>query len=386
MNAPAPTRDDAAWTAMDTAIYAAIRGAVGALGVFPVGSNMAFMRALAGGFARLPMNRSKLDRAVENLRWCFPDWDEDRVRRAAIDAYKHLASLVAEAIATPSRITPEHWAHHVELGNVREALRTLLDRPPCLLITGHCGNWEILGYAMGLLGFRIHALYRPLDLRAADRWAREVRGRRGLFLVDKFGAAQELPKIMDRGDLVGFVADQNAGGKGVFVPFFDRLASTYKSIALLAQRYNAPIVCGQALRLGREGHDAPADLREQTFRYKIHVSDIILPEHWADQPDPTFYISARYRYAIERMVRENPSQHLWMHRYWKARPPHEIAGKPFPARLRAKIESLPWMTPDRVERLVARSAQDAAAIASGGAPVPTARERAEEEREALAGI
>ena len=171
---------------------------------------------------------------------------------------------------------------------MREALRTLLDRPPCLLITGHCGNWEILGYAMGLLGFRIHALYRPLDLRAADRWAREVRGRRGLFLVDKFGAAQELPRIMDRGDLVGFVADQNAGGKGVFVPFFDRLASTYKSIALLAQRYNAPIVCGQALRLGREGHDAPADLRRQTFRYKIHVSDIILPEHWADQPDPTF--------------------------------------------------------------------------------------------------
>lgn len=367
-------------------MYAALRAGVGALGVFPVSSNMAAMRAVAGAFARLPMNRSKLDRALDNLRWCFPEWDEQRVRRAGIDAYKHLASLVAEAIATPSRITPEDWARYVELGNVRRALRVLLDRPPCLLITGHCGNWEILGYAMGLLGFRIHALYRPLDMRAADRWAREVRGRRGLFLVDKFGAAQELPHILDRGDLVGFVADQNAGGRGVFVPFFDRLASTYKSIALLAQRYNAPIVCGQALRLGPDGMDAPPDLRDQAFRYRIHVSDIILPEHWADQPDPTFYISARYRYAIERMIRENPSQHLWMHRYWKTRPPHEQAGKPFPARLRAKIESLPWMTPDRVERLVAKSDADAADLASKRSAGPDEPESAEESREALSGL
>src|SRR5690606_12694079 len=146
--------------------------------------------------------------------------------------------------------------------------------PPCILVTGHCGNWEVIGYALGLLGFRVHALYRPLDMRAADRWIREVRSARGLYLLDKFGAMRQTPGIMARGEMLGFVADQNAGGRGMCVPFFDRLASPYKSIGLLAMQHRAPIVCGQALRIGAHGPDIPEAIRDQAFRYRIHVEDI----------------------------------------------------------------------------------------------------------------
>jgi Kdo2-lipid IVA lauroyltransferase/acyltransferase len=361
-----PTRDRGAdkWTLGDAATYATIRAVVGTLGALPVGANMALMRRIAGMFVHSRLNRNRASRAKENLRWCFPDWTEEQIEEASVAAYKHLFSLAAEAIATPSRITAENWAHYIELGNVRDGLRVLLDRPPCILLTAHCGNWEVIGFALGLLGFRVHALYRPLDMRAADHWVREVRSARGLYLLDKFGAMRQAPGIMSRGEMLAFAADQNAGGRGMFVPYFDRLASTYKSIGLLAMQYNAPVVCGQALRIGKHGPDVPDSLDDQTFRYRIHVEDIILPEEWADQPDPLFYITSRYRHAIERMVIASPQQYLWMHRYWKARPPHEMAGKPFPNRLREKIESLPWMTQARVERLVSKSAQDAAELAA----------------------
>jgi KDO2-lipid IV(A) lauroyltransferase len=83
-----------------------------------------------------------------------------------------------------------------------------------------------------------------------------------------------------------------------------------------------------------------------------------------DQPDPLFYITARYRRAIEAMVRRAPDQYLWMHRYWKSRPRHERLGREIPASLVTKIEQLPWMTQEDVRRVVEWSRRDAAALAA----------------------
>ena len=180
-----------------------------------------------------------------------------------------------------------------------------------------------------------------------------------MILVDKFGAARILPRLVDRRMPVGFIADQNAGDRGLMTPFFNRLSSAYKTIGLLAMRYRASIVCGQAVRQGRWSPDA------QVFRYRIEIPDVIRPEDWEDHPDPLFYITARYRRAIENMVRRAPEQYLWMHRYWKSRPRHEREGRPFPASLRRKLETLPWLTDADIERIVERSERDARELSGG---------------------
>jgi KDO2-lipid IV(A) lauroyltransferase len=112
---------------------------------------------------------------------------------------------------------------------------------------------------------------------------------------------------------VGFIADQNAGPKGIFVDFFGRKASTYKSIGLLAMQYQVPVVIGYARR------------QSESFRFKMCVQDIIYPEDWASQPDALRYITQRYTKAIEDFVSEDPGQYLWVHRRWKTRPKGEVA-------------------------------------------------------------
>jgi KDO2-lipid IV(A) lauroyltransferase len=246
----------------------------------------------------------------------------------------------------------------IEFGDVTPALREAVADRPVLLVTGHCGNWEVLGYAVAMLGLPMHALYRPLDMAPLDRWVRRTRERRGLRLVDKFGAAQRLPKLVADHKLVAFIADQNAGDRGLFVPFFDRLASAYKTIGVLALRYNAAVVCGHAQRIERGPGDDVGG-RAHALRYRVDVVDAIGPEDWSDQPDPLFYITARYRRAIEMMVRRAPEQYLWMHRYWKSRPRHERTGGAFPDRLREKLASLPWMEDGALGRLIERSERDA---------------------------
>ena len=95
------------------------------------------------------------------------------------------------------------------------------------------------------------------------------------------------------------------------------------------------------------------------MRYAAEVVDVFGPEDWNAQPDPLFYITARYRRAMEEMVRRAPEQYLWMHRIWRSRPAHEKHKKPFPDHLRAKLAQLPWMTGEELERIVERSARDA---------------------------
>jgi KDO2-lipid IV(A) lauroyltransferase len=184
-----------------------------------------------------------------------------------------------------------------------------------ILLTGHYGNWEILGYTLATLGFETTSIARRLDNPLINDWVFEVRRRHGQNVLDKNGATEAVSRVLNQHGVLGFVADQNAGRKGIFVDFFGRKASTYKSIGLLAMEYEIPVVIGYARRL------------DNKFCFRVAAQDIIYPEDWRDQPDPLRYITQRYIKAIEDMVRDDPTQYLWMHRRWKTRPKGEVAMK-----------------------------------------------------------
>jgi len=353
-------------------MYYAIRAVLGAMLTGDIDANLRTARALGRAWARFEPKR--VQRAVENIAVAFPDMPEDQRMAHAMQSYEHLFMLGVETAYTARLINHDGWSEHVRMGDLRETVRLLTADRPCLLLTGHCGNWELLGYTLALIGFPIHALYRPLDLKPMDQWVRRTRERRGLVLVDKFGAAEAVTKVMRKRGLLGFIADQNAGDRGLFVPFFNRLAATYKTIGLLAIRYDAPILCGQARRLVWERDHATENNAEtmgksrslgfaewsgEPFRYRVDIHDIIMPEDWKHQQDPLFYITARYRRALEQMVRNAPEQNLWLHRYWKSRPRHERMGRPMPEAMKDKIRALPWITEGDLERIEERSRRDA---------------------------
>lgn len=356
--------------------YIAIRALLGAMLTGDIEANMRTARALGRAWGRF--ERKRLQRAMDNIAVAFPGMSLEEREHHALQAYEHLFMLGIETAYTPRLLNHDGWSDRVRVGDLKKAVPQLVSGRPCVLITGHCGNWELLGYTLALLGFPVHALYRPLDLKPLDTWVRQTRERRGLVLLDKFGATETVPKIMEAGGLVGFIADQNAGDRGLFVPFFNRLASTYKTIGLLAIQHEAPIICGQARRLVWDRDAATetdpnvskagpelgfASWSGEPFRYRLDISDVIMPEDWKGQPDPLFYVTARYRRAIETMVRMAPEQNLWLHRYWKSRPRHEKLGRPLPDALKEKIRALPWISDDDLARIEEWSRRDTLSMA-----------------------
>lgn len=297
--------------------------------------------------------RRRVERAKDHLRQAMPELGERDVERIAVESIRWMFRLfLVDAMAMPRLVNPWNWHEHVELDEFHEGARLLLSDRPVILVTGHNGNWELLGFTLATLGFPMTALARPIDNPLLYRWVLGLREARGLRVLTKWGATDRIVSMIESDDpgdrRVAFIADQNAGDGGLFVPWFGRLASSYKSIGLLAMKYDLPIVVGTARRLG------------DRFKYRIELVDHFGPEDWADAPDPLFHITARFNRGLEEIVRRTPEQYLWIHRRWKSRPKWERAGRTMPASVRRNLESLQWMDEATLARIVAADEAGAA--------------------------
>ncbi|HVX87156.1 MAG TPA: lysophospholipid acyltransferase family protein [Phycisphaerae bacterium] len=287
------------------------------LGMFPVNANLRTARAVGAALYR--MDRKHRKRALENLRASFPEKSQAELERIAERSMQHFIELVMDVLFSTRLINAESWHRYVHLDGLSESLRILLRGRGAIMLTGHYGNWEILGYTLATLGFETYSVARPIDNPLIDAWLLGVREKKGQVILSKRGVTTTALDVLQNKGVLGFIADQNAGPKGMFVPFFGRQASTYKSIGLLAIEHQVPVVVGYARRHG------------DRFEFDIGTQDIIYPEEWKNFPrdqyrDELHYITARYTKAIEDFVRDDPTQYLWIHRRWKTRPKGEAPG------------------------------------------------------------
>ena len=295
---------------LDRVQYVALRLVSMMLHCFPVDTNLKTAKLI--GTILYRVDRRHRSRALHNLGRSFPELPEARRAQLARRSFQQMVMLAVEVLFTTRLIRLDTWSKYVELANFREVVRLLTRRDGGLImLTGHYGNWEILGYTLATLGFPTTSVARPLDNPHVSRFIFGVRERTGQRIIAKKGATEEVTEVLDNKGAVGFIADQNAGTKGIFVDFFGRKASTYKSIGLLAMRYDVPVVIGYARRLG------------DRFRFEVGVQDIIYPADWKAADDPLRYVTQRYTKAIEDVVRAEPGQYLWLHRRWKTRPKGE---------------------------------------------------------------
>ncbi len=279
------------------------------------------------------LDRRHRQRALDHLRLAFPSWDEDRIARTARHSFQRFLQLGVEMLFMPRKITKENYEEHLVRLDPLSALDMFYKREPMVLVTGHFGNWEAIGYFFSVEGHAIAATARPIDNPLINNWLLGIRRSRGMNVIEKWDNADvKIIKALRNREAVGFVADQNGGERGVFVPFFGRLASTPKTVGLLAMNMNVPIVCGYARRIEEHG-----------LKYEIATTEIIRPQDWANRSDPLFYITARYVTLIEKMDREHPEDYMWAHRRWRSRPRFERQGKPMPDSLKRKLRELPWV-------------------------------------------
>ncbi len=294
---------------VDWLLYVALRGLVAFLFLFSFRLSL----KTAGFLARLLLKHYHRGRkrALDNLRASYPDKDQDWYIKTGRRSFEHIAMLAIDVLYTPKLIRKNNWRKYSYFTTAEHAKWLMKEGKGMLMVAGHYANFEIMGYMLGRFGFNVYSIARPLDNRYISKYLYGVRRNAGQKIIDKKGATAMMDDIIKSGATVCFIADQDAGRKGVFVDFFGRKASTYKSIGLLAMQYNIPIGVGYSRRV------------DNRFYFEIGVNRVIMPDEWKDKQDPLLWITQEYTSAIEKFVRQDPTQYWWLHRRWKHRPKNE---------------------------------------------------------------
>jgi KDO2-lipid IV(A) lauroyltransferase len=292
---------------LDYLAYIGLRVAIMFIEMLSLRVGYALARLVGNLMYRFDKRHRKI--AIDQLRLSFPDWSEAKIRRTARASICNMVCMGLELLLTPRIVRPETWRKHIRLKNMENVVATLISRDrPMVLVTGHFGNWELAGYFSAAIGLAFNSVARRIDNPYINDLIFGVRQRAGQRMIYKRGAAEQVAKAFDRNEAVSMVGDQDAGARGLFVDYFGRPASTFKSIGLMAMQYEAPIAVICCRRLGG------------LFQFEISNQRTIEPAEWADKDDPLRWITQEYTSALEAAVREQPDQYFWVHRRWKHAP------------------------------------------------------------------
>jgi len=273
-------------------------------------ASKAFARGLAFVFTQIiPVRRQLLH---DNLHIAFPELNDHERHHIILTMWEHLLLMGVEVALANRKIRDRNWTEHIRLVHAEPLLSLLHQDRPVILVTGHFGNFEIGGFSLGTLTYPSHSVARTLDNPYLNRFIKDFRESTGQFLIAKKGGAMEITHVLERSGLMAFLVDQWAGHKeGYMVDFFDKPAATFKAIAILALKYNAPIVICYSLR----NEDESAAF--QMLHFTMHITEILDPLDLPPEIQNAKDVTQWFTHMLEAGIRHCPEQYWWLHRRWK---------------------------------------------------------------------
>lgn len=262
----------------------------------------------------LPRKLTRYQVAAENIKTAFGDqYSDDEVEAIIEGMWAHLFRLVAETVQFPRKLHLENFREVISFDNRRAAAQALNSGRPVFMLSGHFGNWEATTATFGMFGFPMGIVARKLDNPYLHQWFLKTREVTGHRLLLKKGSWDGISETLAAGANLGLLCDQDAGKRGVFIDFFGKPASTFRSIALMAIENDALIVLGYGARL-------PDDLDENRWVRFLVGCETVIDTRDIESDDEVRTITEMYSKALEDVVRRHPEQYFWVHRRWKSEP------------------------------------------------------------------
>jgi len=287
--------------------YALVKLLLGMAKVLPKALIYSIMKALTLLVYRLDAKRRML--TIRNLAMAFPEKTEQEIEALSQEVYVELSKTISEILLMfVGRFDIDKAV--INKDEAAKRLAGIAQQSPngVIVVTAHFSNWELAAHFLAKHGLPMLAIGRKGNNQLIDRNITvPFRNKYGNKATSKGNAMIAMAKRLKSGEAVGLLIDQKSGDQNsAKVDFFGMPAETTLSVAMLKLKFDPTVV--------------PIFIaREADGRYRMIIDEPVdyTAEEIESKEKKMEAMTAKYTQAIERVVREYPSQWFWMHNRWR---------------------------------------------------------------------
>jgi len=287
-------------------IYILVKGGLRWINSVPRATAIKFLRNLSlSGFYLVRAERQK---TISHLTMVYGnEKNKSEIYELAKAVFLNLGRNMADAFRMPC-YNSQNIDRYVQAMGLDKLDRALQKGKGVLALSGHVGNWELLGAYLAMKGYTVNVVGAPIYDPRLDDLVINNRLQSGMQYIARGSATREIMRALHRNEIVGLLIDQDTKHvEGVFVDFLGEKAYTPVGPVILAMKTEAAIV-PMAIHIQKDN------------THLVEIADELELVFTEDQVYNRIHNTQICSDAIEKFIREYPTQWVWMHRRWKTRP------------------------------------------------------------------
>ena len=294
----------------NTFIYIGILTFIKVLRLMNRKQSIAFMRYI--GRIAFIFARHERKNTIKHLSMAYAnEKSSEEIHALGKQVFLNIAACAADAVRLPVLVADGTIDTILDVEDFDKFERYVAKGNGVILMTGHYGNWELLGTWLVRNGINLKVVAKKSYDPRLDKLIVDYRNEAGYANTARGNAVKSVVKGLLNGAVYGLLFDLDTKVKGVFVNFFGRPAHTATIPVVLSKQLGSPVV-PVFIKLNKD------------FTYKIMCFDAL---EFVDTGDDDKDIVTNTQICsdfYEKMIRRYPEQWIWMHKRWKKQPQGKI--------------------------------------------------------------
>lgn len=247
-----------------------------------------------------PMLKEKTAKYRANMAVAFPELSAAEINQLVLRGWGRTGRVLAEYPHLATILAEEDRL----LIDIREPIETYQDPSrPCVIVTAHLSNWEVVCSAMAKMGIPNVSLYSPPTNPLLDRMLLDSRRALNCQLLPRENSARLLMRALKQGKTVAMVMDRRIDD-GKPIQFFGHLKPSTILPAKLALKLGCDMVPVQVERL-------------QDARFRVIFHPPVHPQDTSvDETTQAIDMIQQLHHQFENWIRQKPEDWFCSKRLW----------------------------------------------------------------------